>query len=124
MVLLSYHLTAALADTATGQCPAYSGKSKVRNDLYNCLIIIKTRFIQEHLKSKRVKVEGEKGGGHIQYKIKADEIKNEIHTYPKDANLGHLFYRNCPTSTFADTSRGCALHSPEKRKDRNDKYKG
>ena len=25
-------------------------------------------------------MEGKKGGGHIQYKIKADEIKNEIHS--------------------------------------------
>ena len=45
---------------ARGQCPAYSGKSKVRNDLYNCLIIIKTSFIQEHLKRKREGLEGVK----------------------------------------------------------------
>ena len=111
----------SFADTATGQCPACSGKRQVRNDLYNCLIIIKTRFNHERLKSKRLEVEGEKvegkKGGGVTYNIKLKQMK---YTYPKDANLGHLFYRNCPTSTSADTSRGCALHSPEKSKDRND----
>ena len=66
--------------------------------------------------------EGEGGKGSLYttvqcHIIKADEIKNEKHTYPKAADLHHIFLKkNRFASSFADTATGqCTVYSRKKR---------
>ena len=68
-------------------------------------------------------LEGGAGGGvvHIQYINKAEEINKEKFTYMKAADP----HRLCTTLSplLLTLPWGSALHTTEKSKDRNDKYK-